>query len=109
MASLTTVGYICEEIDPRDVVDQIKNQLIIALINNIHGNPGPDQLEPCRVATKALSISIPFASQNFKVQNERDYIMNKLFEACESSGDEDIIDCSLQSLREISIQEYDSV
>lgn len=35
MSSLTTLGYICEEIEPNDVSDQIRNGLILALINNM--------------------------------------------------------------------------
>lgn len=35
LSSLTTLGYICEEIDVDDVIDPIKNKIISALINNI--------------------------------------------------------------------------
>ena len=109
LASLTTLGYICEEIDPRCISDPIKNRIILALINNMDVGPDPQKLEACRVASKALSNSIPFVGQNFKVQHERDYIMNKIFDACEQSNDEDIIVSCLYSLREISTLEYDSV
>ena len=39
MSSLTTLGYICEEIDPESVIDPIKNQIIVALIKNIDIDP----------------------------------------------------------------------
>ena len=109
LASLTTLGYICEEIDPKGIVDPLKNRVTLALINNMVTVEGPDSLAPCRVASKALVISIPFVSQNFKVQNERDYIMEKIFSACETSGDDEIVVSCLMSLREISTQEYDSI
>ena len=35
LASLTTLGYICEEIDPEFIPDQVKNSVIVALVNNI--------------------------------------------------------------------------
>lgn len=35
LASLTTLGYICEEIRPEDLPGPVKNQVILALINNI--------------------------------------------------------------------------
>ena len=74
LSSLTTLGYICEEIDVDDVIDPIKNKIISALINNIVWD-GPQVSETCKIAVKSLSKSVPFAAQNFKVENERDYIM----------------------------------
>jgi importin subunit beta-1 len=79
LASLTTLGYICEEIHPDDINDDLKNLIIIALSNNIGASQKAEDVEPCRLASKALIYSVPFASQNFKVSNERDYIMDKLF------------------------------
>lgn len=35
MASLMTLGYICEELDPQDLSDDLKNKIILALTNNI--------------------------------------------------------------------------
>ena len=35
LSSLTTLGYICEEIHPEDITDELKNMIIIALSNNI--------------------------------------------------------------------------
>jgi len=69
LASLTTLGYICEEIEPGDLGDQphVKNGLILALINNISADKPPQNLELCKVAIKALLHSIPFAAQNFKI------------------------------------------
>ena len=67
MSSLTTLGYICEEIDPESVLPQLKNMIINALISNMEVNQTPEKLELCKVAVKALTISIPFSTQNFKV------------------------------------------
>ena len=35
LASLTTLGYICEELYPEDLADDLKNSIILALTNNI--------------------------------------------------------------------------
>lgn len=35
LASLTTLGYICEELDPNCIVDPLKNRVTLALINNM--------------------------------------------------------------------------
>lgn len=37
-ASLQTLGYICEELKPDDINDQLKNTIILALTSNISGN-----------------------------------------------------------------------
>ena len=64
LASLTTLGYICEEIEPADVVDEVKNRIILALVNNIGpaSGDGADSTEPCRLAIRALSNAIPYAN-----------------------------------------------
>jgi len=72
LASLTTLGYICEELYPEDLSDEVKNNIILALTNNIT-DEGP--IEPSKLSIKALLYSIPYTSPNFKVQQERDFIM----------------------------------
>ena len=67
----------------------------MALINNI--SAAPEALEPTKLAIKALPNAVPYASQNFKVDAERDYIMEKIFIACESS-DEEIRESALNTL-----------
>jgi len=63
LASLTTLGYICEETSPDNVLDHVKNQVILALVNNItpQADPITDSLEPCRLAIRALSYAVPYA------------------------------------------------
>jgi importin subunit beta-1 len=105
LASLTTLGYICEELYPEVLSDNLKNNIILALTNNITKD-GP--IEPTKLAIKALLYSIPYTTPNFKVAQERDFIMEKLFTSCDIA-DEEIQEYGLHCLREISIQEYESV
>jgi len=72
LASLTTLGYICEELYPEDLNDHLKNNIILALTNNIN-NDGP--IEPTKLSIKALLYSVPYTRPNFQVQQERDFIM----------------------------------
>ena len=102
LASLTTLGYICEEIHPEDINDALKNSIIVALTNNI----ATAEEEASRLATKAMIYSVPFSSQNFKVQQERDYIMDRLFQACQSQNEE-IVENALHCIRELTTQEYE--
>jgi importin subunit beta-1 len=95
LASLTTIGYICDELYPNDIEDPLKNQIILALINNI--SAAPDALEPTKLAIKALPNAIPYANQNFKNAQERDFIMEKIFLACESA-DEEVRESALNTL-----------
>jgi len=62
LASLTTLGYICEELNPEDLNNFLKNNIILALTNNID-NEGP--VEPTKLAIKALLYSVPYTSPNF--------------------------------------------
>jgi importin subunit beta-1 len=65
LASLKTLGYICEELHTEDLNDALKNNIILALTNNImNGEATP---EPSRLAIKALLHSVPFTAPNFKV------------------------------------------
>ena len=106
MSSLITLGYICEELTTSDFSDALKNNIVSALTQNI--SEGPELIEPTKLAIKALLYSIPYASQNFKNQAERDFIMQKIFVGCRSS-DEEINEKGLQCLREVGTQEYDSL
>ena len=106
LASLTTLGYICDELDTKDIEDPLKNQIIGALIENI--SAAPDALEPTKLAIKALPNAIPYANQNFQNPQERDFIMEKIFLACESA-DEEVRESALNTLQEVGTLQYDSV
>jgi importin subunit beta-1 len=88
LSSLTTLGYICEELqlidgfNPNDLDQSTKNAIIIALVNNINKGDSEATSEPCRIAIRALVPSIPYASANFLVQHEKDFIMERVFLAC---------------------------
>lgn len=106
LASLTTLGYVCDEIKPSDINDAVKNAIIAALTKNITSEP--ENLESTRLAIKALPNSIPYASQSFQNPPERDFIMEKIFVAC-SIADEEVREHGLQSLKEIASCEYESI
>jgi len=98
--SLTTLGYICEELSTDDLSANLKNNIVSALTQNISADPS--LIAFTQIAIKALLNSIPFASQNFQIPGERDFIMEKIFLSCESS-DEDVREHALHCLREICI------
>lgn len=73
LSSLTTLGYICEELQlcgnfsPDDLEQSVKNEIIVALVNNINNGNEETTQDPCRIAIRALIPSIPYASANFLV------------------------------------------
>ena len=74
MAALQTLGYICDEISGDDLSEQLKNQVMVALTNNISSDAS--KTKTCNLAIKAFFSALPFAQNNFKVEEQRDFIMN---------------------------------
>lgn len=61
LASLKTLGYICEELKTDELNDTLKNSIILALTNNImNGEEANGVMEPSKLAIVALGHSIPF-------------------------------------------------
>lgn len=98
MASLQTLGYICEELQTENLSAEYKNQIMIALTNSISSTE--ESVLTCKLAVKALLHSVPYTSQNFAVPAERDYIMLKVFEALQNK-DTEIRENAMQVLVEI--------
>jgi hypothetical protein len=108
-ASLQTLQMICEELLPDEVTDDMKNQIILAMTNNITSTYDNPDIQKCNeYAIKGLLHALPFAAQNFKVTNERDFIMDKLFLALQNPN-EDVRVTAMQTLVEMGRQEYESV
>lgn len=63
LASLQTLGYICEEIEPEHLAQELRTALISALTMSI--DPAENQktqgFAATKLATKALLTSLPFA------------------------------------------------
>lgn len=103
LASLQTLGFICEELEPKDLTNELKNAVIVALTTNIDKdeNQKAQGYPATKLAVQALLHSLPYAAQNFKVENERAFIMAKIFSAMEVS-DVDIRENALQVLVELA-------
>ncbi|KAJ2724939.1 karyopherin Kap95 [Coemansia sp. Benny D115] len=81
IASLQTIGFICETIDPEILASQ-SNTILTAVIQ------GADSKEPSQevryAAVVALYNSLEFVRQNFENDNERNVIMQTVCEATQS-------------------------
>jgi hypothetical protein len=63
LASLTTLMYLCDELQPTDLSDTLKNAILHSLITNISMEEA--NLEATKLAVKALPNSIAYANTIF--------------------------------------------
>ena len=80
-ASLMTLGYICDGLDPKVLevaeVDSILSAIAVSMTRE------ETQLEIKGIAFKAFKNSLKFAKKNFEVKDEREYILKLIFGGCE--------------------------
>lgn len=93
-AALEAIGYICQDIGP-GVLEHQSNQILTAII---HGMRKQEPSNHVRLAaTTALLNSLEFTKANFDKDTERNYIMEVVCEATQSS-DTQICVAALQCL-----------
>ncbi|CAB3408559.1 unnamed protein product [Caenorhabditis bovis] len=102
-SSLETLGYICQDIDPK-VLENRSNDILTAIV---HGMRKEETSVNVRLAaTNALLNSLEFTHQNFANEPERNIIMQVI---CESTtcADQRVRVASLQCLVRIMQLYYD--
>jgi importin subunit beta-1 len=64
LASLQTLGFICEELEPQDLSNELKNAIIVALTTSINTQEGAsgNGFPATKLAVKALLHSVPYAA-----------------------------------------------
>lgn len=78
-ATLETLGYVCEEISYRDLVQDEVNSVLTAVVQGMNA---AEQNSAVRLAAvRALYNALDFAQTNFENKMERDYIMKVICEA----------------------------
>lgn len=117
LTSLQTLGFICEEIYSEDVDPIHRSNLISTLVNNIKLKSEIESIPDISIevrqhlekgtlsSIKALSTSISFARQNFEIESQRTYLLERICQACYEQN-EDVVVYSLMCLRDISSFEY---
>lgn len=101
---LQCLGYICEE--HNEVADQFPQQETNKILTSIVGGMASSQpLEVKLYATKALCDALEFASMNFEKQEERDCIMQVIYEAA-VSPDQRIRLAAYQNLNKVADLHY---
>ena len=80
--------------------------MIQALTRNITSDPTLESTT--LLAIRAFYQALPYASPNFQVVHERDYIMERLFDAFKNP-EQEIRVIAMQTLVDVGRQEYESV
>lgn len=102
LASVLTLGFICEDIDPKYLSADQLNLILPAVLMNVI----PDQIMLTQIAMKAFARAAPITEQNFLVPEQKDYIMQKVFEASKIN-DEDVLSSVMEGLNDIVRVNYD--
>ncbi|PVV02127.1 hypothetical protein BB560_003428 [Smittium megazygosporum] len=83
IASLKTIGYICESVNP-NILSAQSNRILTAVIQ---GARSEEQNQVVRLAAlQTLNNSLEFAGQNFENESERTVIMQTVCEATQSTS-----------------------
>ena len=83
-ASLLTIGYICESVDPSSpVMQNYSNGILIAIVQG--AQPSEESIIVRKTALNALVNSLEFIESNFQREGERNYIMQVVCEATTST------------------------
>lgn len=106
LSSLQTLGFLADELESRYFNDQQKSFIIQAIVKNIQNDPSAPLIT--KTSVKAFYSALHLADVNFKVQAERDFIMQRLFQVSESQDDE-IQEITMQIFVDLCKQFYDFV
>lgn len=103
-ASLETLGFICEEIEP-DILTTQANQILTAICKGIKDPNAEIKFYGCQAMYDALA----FAKQNFEKENERNYIMQVLCDCAVPPEVEKVRTTALQCIVQIASLYYEKL
>jgi hypothetical protein len=83
----------------------LNNNQIGRILHSTILNIDAQNIELTKIAIQALGRAIPLTSENFAVDDQRDFIVNGLFKAAEMD-DVDIQEIALQAISEIPFVGY---
>ncbi|KAI0314478.1 karyopherin Kap95 [Amylostereum chailletii] len=81
IATLSAIGYICEQIDP-DILTVRANEILTAVVHGARKEEPSQEVQ--LAATQALYNSLVFIRENFEREGERNYIMQVVCEATQN-------------------------
>ncbi len=97
--TIETIGFICEIINPEAISDAESSQMLTAIIFSMSADRSPAlQL----AATQSLSLTLEFATENMKRDQERDKIMQSIRDQCVSKINSEIRYAAFECLCKIA-------
>jgi hypothetical protein len=104
-AAIQTLQFYCDFSSTKglEMTQPQVQQLLHATVSNIQSS----DLRISNMALKALTEIVPFCEENFKVPEQRQYIMKEVLAALTSVDDEDVKLKALQFLYEVIFVGYD--
>lgn len=82
-SSLDAIGYICQDINP-EILESQSNQILTAIVNGMRKEEPSEHVR--LAASNALLNSLEFTRNNFSKDQERNYIMQIICEATQSTN-----------------------
>ena len=106
LSAIETLGYVCEELNMKSIDSANVDKIMDALIQNLI--KGENNKQVILQLLKALSYAIRLAQKNFENKNERNIIMNSIFQIGDKyQTDEDIIEkIAMLFIEMLSISSY---
>jgi len=106
--SLTTFGYLCEELvnlqeEGNEIKDDISNSILTAVVQGMRDPEVATKLE----ATTAFYWAVVLAKRNFQNQIERDLIMKVVCENCTFEKSEHVQIAAFECLVQIATEYYE--
>jgi importin subunit beta-1 len=108
-AALNTIGYICEEIGQLDTncLESKSNEILTAVVAGMRAEEPEPRIKVA--ATKALCNALDFARRNFDVEQERNYLMTVICEACSQGATDEVKENAFECLGRIAELYYDKL
>ena len=78
LSAIEALGYVCEELTTKSIDSSNVDKIMNALIQNLTNEQNP--VEVVLQVLKALYYTIRLAEKNFSNKNERNIIMNAIFQ-----------------------------
>ncbi len=106
IASLETLGYICEELDKSALSEAEVDIILSAIVANVLPHIESEEIK--LVAVTALHACIPFCAKNFRIEAEKNLLLTNIINCCQSKNDE-IKGKAMQCLLEVVRCFYDFI
>lgn len=103
MASVQTIGYICEELESKDLNSEQRELVLSVLINSIES----DNLELEKIGISSLYHAIEYTSEIF-ANRKGSIVFDAILKSCKSS-DEDISTYAFQCIVEVVRYHYEFI